>query len=199
MKNVRRQSAFTLVELLMVVAVIGMLLAFVVPNARNFKASRELTNGGNAVVDMVNHARRIAMTENVLSALIFIKEKAADGTDISRRYILYQQLADRSGWKPVSRWENLPVGVYVSGSDSEIYFTEQVSLAPPLPSLRRGGDTYIAGSYVYQVFLPNGALLLNANREPRELHLRLEDDIEGTNYFNIIINSNTGIPVIRRP
>lgn len=199
MKKVWRKTGFTLVELLMVVAIIGMLLAFVVPNARNFKASRELTNGGNAIVDMVNHARRIAMTENVLSALIFIKEKAADGTDISRRYVLYQQLADRSGWKPVSRWENLPVGVFVSGTGSEIYFAEQVSLAPPLPSLRRGSDTYSAGSYVYQIFLPNGALLLNGNRDPRELHLRLEDDPQGTNYFNIVINSNTGIPVIRRP
>jgi uncharacterized protein (TIGR02596 family) len=57
-------NSFTLVELLVVMAIIVILIAITVPAFFNMMRTSSLTTGGNRLVDQLNICRQLAMTKN---------------------------------------------------------------------------------------------------------------------------------------
>ncbi|MEZ0298524.1 MAG: Tfp pilus assembly protein FimT/FimU [Candidatus Methylacidiphilales bacterium] len=207
MKNSR--SAFTLTELLVVITIITIMTSFGMVSYQSLTKSRNLTLGGNLVVDLVNQARQNSISRNVMTALVMVNNSPNQEWN-NRLFVLLELRQNDTEWKYASMWHMLPTGVLVEPFASE-NFTSSPSalLAISTPSLKFGGTTLASEAYVYQVFLSDGRLL--GDKIPK-LHL-----VQGTmsngaiqytsaqqgstplNYYEITLNNCTGIPKIDRP
>ena len=198
MNTLRRQkkSAFTLVELLMVIAVLTLLMTFAMVGMGDGGRSQQLTVSGNRVADLVNLARHTAKTRNSMSMLIVVTK----GNQAYRAMTILEKPLEGSSWKQVSPWEVLPDGIGVSAGKSATFLTQPVAaLSPAPPSLSFRGAALNAADYAWQVFLPNGRLLSDQSSPPILYLSSVVNAGNAPNYYSITINANTGIPIIRRP
>lgn len=191
-----RPLAFTLVELLLVIAIISILLAMTSASIGNLGMSRRLVNAGNLVTDLVNQARQSAKSRNSLSMLVL----TTSGTDAYRALTILEMPLGATAWKQVSKWELLPEGIIVGSLESAAFVTQPaIDLQPLPPTLKRGSVSLPPASYAYQVFLPDGSLL-TTQTVPPALYLKKTTDKENPpNFYKVIINPNTGTPIIQRP
>lgn len=60
----KRQGAFTLIELLITMTVLGVLMAVALPNLRSFIVSNRLSSNVNGFVGLLNYARSEAIVRN---------------------------------------------------------------------------------------------------------------------------------------
>ena len=196
MSALRRQKAFTLIEMLMVIAVITLLIAFAAVGIGDGGRSQQLTVSGNRVADLVNLARYTAKTRNSMSMLIVVTK----GDQAYRAMTILEKPLEGSSWKQVSPWEVLPDGIGISEGKSASFLTPPVAaLSPARPSLSFRGATLNAADYAWQVFLPNGRLLSDQSSPPILYLSQVVQPGNASNYYSITINANTGIPIIRRP
>ena len=70
-KSIRRARAFTIVELLVVIGVIGILAALTTIGARRLTAGSRLAAGTNAVTSALGNARAAAIRDGVMTAVVF--------------------------------------------------------------------------------------------------------------------------------
>ena len=71
MKPAPRQSAFTLIELLMVIAIIGILGAITLPSLKNFRAHDALAASTRQLLDDVARARQYAISQRTTVYMVF--------------------------------------------------------------------------------------------------------------------------------
>jgi len=71
MKPAARQSAFTLIELLMVIAIIGILGAIALPSLKNFRAQDALAASTRQLLDDVARARQYAISQRTTVYMVF--------------------------------------------------------------------------------------------------------------------------------
>jgi prepilin-type N-terminal cleavage/methylation domain-containing protein len=203
--------AFTLLELLMVFAIILVVVGLAAPLAGGIGKSRALTGAGNHLADLLASARQNSMTKNCLTVLLI---PAGDGQWNSAILYELRPRADGSAptsddWKPVSKWENLPNGVTI---DDTTFVTEAQSTQLPasLPAIQRGGEAIT--QYRFVTFMPRGILYPKTVPQGGNPYLRLargtrsggnvilEGAKSGTpaNLYKIIVLSSTGITKIER-
>ena len=113
-KNFR--AAFTLVEMLTVLAVIGIVMGFVVPAISGMGRSTALVTAGNTVNNMANLARQHAMSRNTLTALVVLGNQ---GTDADYRAVAVMEYNRGTGWSQIGGWETLPVGITMDSGDTQ--------------------------------------------------------------------------------
>lgn len=70
------QRAFTLIELLITVTVLGVLMAIALPNLRDFVVSNRLSSQVNGFVGLLNYARSEAIVRN--QSVLVCAKRAAD-------------------------------------------------------------------------------------------------------------------------
>jgi Tfp pilus assembly protein FimT len=156
-----RGPAFTLVELLVVLAVMLILLAVIVPAFNGIGKGTELNGAGNSVSNLIYLARQNSLAKNALTAVIL---PGASGTDADfHAFALYEAVPHMDGtpvttadWRPLGTWQTLPVSVIVE-PDLCTFTKSSSSMTPAFPNF-----TYHAApvtSYAYVVFLPNGEIL----------------------------------------
>jgi len=184
MKN---RKGFTLVELLLVIALIVMLTALTLPGIKSIHSAGHLNNAGNLVSDVINQARQMARARNSLVLLII----AEDSSGALNQLTLCERSAEATSWKQILRWETLPAGIAIDPAKSQL---TALSPTPSPPTLKRGAGEISPEDYSYQVFLPDGRLLANANPV-----LYLASANASANFYRIVINSSTGVPIIERP
>ena len=108
---------FTLVELLTVVAIMGIMMAFVVPAFRSIKGANDLTNAANGVAGMLERARAYAMANNLYVYVGFaevnadvspsaVPQTAATATAGGRLAVV--AVASRDGSRGYSMLSSLP-------------------------------------------------------------------------------------------
>ena len=211
-----QRTAFTLLELLAVMAVIGIVSAMVIPSLRGFGRSAALTNSGNLVTNMANLARQNAVTKNTMTALVVLGQQ---GSDQDFRAIAVLEYDPVVGWSQSGAWELLPSGVVVDRTDSA-NSTFMVNSPQPFPFLKgakanppvsfRGQQVANGNGYAARIFLPNGALqnpdkpaqlrLVEGFYDNNRLTYTRPDGQGGSaNYYDIAILGMTGTTKVSRP
>jgi len=207
----RRIQAFSLIELLVVVAIVAMLAALSVSLLGSSSAARRLEVGGNLVVDLINQARLNSQTQKVMTAVVLVTN-APSVEWRNRLFGMFELLPGTSTWIPIGKWEMLPDGIVVDASDASnnSFLTQQPTLPAPFSNLSYGGIALSPGDLVCQVFTPVGNVLVQgvAAVAPVSPTLSLVPGIiQGrttvktmvNEYYNITINLYTGTPMVNRP
>jgi prepilin-type N-terminal cleavage/methylation domain-containing protein len=178
----RKSPGFSLVELLVVMAIVVALGALIAPAITNFGKANLLRTSGDRVSGLLKAARQNAMARNAMTALVVITDPAVDLR--YRGFALLElkgssSVASTSDWKQISKWDILPEGVVVDPSwpsDQVLAFAQssaQIQLLPAtlaLPTQLNYGPQKIS-SYKFLVFLPSGCLLIDNSANLAQIQL----------------------------
>lgn len=187
------RNAFSLIELLVVVAIVGILSALTVSGLSSMMQASDLTRGGQLLTDQINLARQIASARNTVVEMRFI------------------ELPDRAGFGAVQLWNADSTGGMKAASRM-ITLPQSVTIAPnpPLPgamaslpstnTMQSGNATtrYAAlqirpsGQVTTALSMSNLFFTVVPSVFANEAHLP-------TNYFLLQINPLTGVPLVYRP
>jgi len=192
-KPEERIGAFTLVELLMVIALIAVLIGLITMSITSIGRSQQLGLAGTTSVDLLNYARQLAKSENTLTRVALISQ----GAEAGRVMTVLQYRRETDEWKQVDRWITMPEGFEMDLAELQEPPPNSVALftvADPQITLKRSGADVQARVLE---FLPSGRPHVSGN-------VPLVGTIRGThsdgkNFYRIVVNPSTGIPVARRP
>lgn len=192
-KPVSRSGAFTLAELLAVVALVAMMIGLVTMAISSIGQSQQLGLAGTTSVDMLNYARQLARSENTLTRVALISE----GAEAGRVMTVLQYRRETDDWKQVERWSVMPEGFEMD--------LAELTLPPPngAPLFTESSPEVILKRSTKDVramvleFLPSGRPRVAAN-VPLVGTIRSASS-NSRNFYRIVVNPSTGIPVARRP
>jgi type IV fimbrial biogenesis protein FimT len=85
-------SGFTLLELLMVIAIMGIILAIAIPNFKALITSIRLTNAANNMVSALQIAKSEAIKSNSFVSIIPIKSNWKNGWVVKKKPIISEEL-----------------------------------------------------------------------------------------------------------
>lgn len=185
-------KAFSLVELLLVVAVIGVLLVLTVPSLSNVSRSMSLSRSGQSLADAIVLAQQQATTLNRRAFVRLIKLPDETGA-LAYRAVQPWIVKDDDGTQaPLSRVVSFPSGIVIS---------DEATLSPLLQSPSGvGGTLSVSGKsrdYTAFTILANGALE-NAAAASSFLTIVHERDSAKSassrpdNFFAVNVNPVTG-------
>lgn len=187
----RQRRAFSLLELLAVMAIIGIMAVLVIPTVNQMSGGMAVTQAGQQINDQLALARQLAVGRNVNIEVRFIRDEDDDNNFVAMQ--LWE--LDRGGEnaKPIGRMSRLPQTVVINAT-----------LSPLLESLEPASGEFAAmgeREYVALRFRPNGRMTAQPPMRASILtaQLRREDPEEPVNYFTIQINPLTGRITAYRP
>jgi len=209
---IRGQAGFSVVELVIVLALIVVLTTLSVPAFNKISGSGALSSSGNLVVNMANLARTQAIARNTMTALVVATDRRSH--QAYRTMAVFELAPTQDGglmrttdWRLVSKWEVLQRGIIV---DIDLTFNDKTDSAstpgvpfPMLPDIQIGGQP--VESYRYIVFMPSGYLL---SGQSESLNLKEGYIIPNTtdpqykntsNKYDITILASTGRVIVSRP
>lgn len=221
----RRPAAFTLIEMLVVIAIIATLTSLLIPAFGNVGKSASLTAAGNQIVSVLHLARANAMSRNAMTAVVLINTETSPNDPsrgTSHRAVVVMELAPKadgtplasSDWRQISRVEELRPGAVV---DPENAFkpspSEKVpaslggankALPASLPAIRIRGQSVSIENCPRIVFMPNGSLFDGHCRTAKLMQGYLQDGkLQETtatgNYYEVVVLASSGRTKIDRP
>lgn len=190
-------KGFSLVELLVVTAVMGILMAMLVPSVTSLLRSSNLTLAGQAVSDQINLARQMASTRSSTMEVRLIK--LPDRNPAGFHAVQVWGTASDGTLKPVGRFSRLPESIFIS--DNTQTFSPMLSLLTNTSTLPGGP----AGNAPYVSFRirPTGTVVPSfSGSDKADLYLTLMAEQAGANTNNIItvqLNPDTAATTIYRP
>ncbi|MDQ3545768.1 MAG: prepilin-type N-terminal cleavage/methylation domain-containing protein [Verrucomicrobiota bacterium] len=169
----RGRSAFTLVEMLVVIVIIAIVIAFLVP-ALAPNSGRALYGATRQFAADLENARQIAIAERTRTRVLLplTSSDFASPTpaptpwpgDITRRgYVITSQKPTETTWKQRGKWTRLPTGIALQ----DIVQPSPSPTPSPIPIDIAGTGTInytFNGPYIE--FLPNGSSSLNPGASP---------------------------------
>lgn len=167
--------AFTLLEMIVVIAIIGLIAAFVVPAAMSVVNGSRLTQAAGILTNQLSYARQSAMVKNRAIEVRFLRfqdpESPAGGSGQSSsnqfRAIQLLEVQDGGALVTLGKVEFLPdATVLCADNRSSMLDSETVTQAPKTPTagdppMPRGIEMHY--DYVSFRFLPDGSTNLAAN------------------------------------
>lgn len=186
-----RPSGFSLVELLVVIAVISLLAMLMVPAFNSINRGRFLEQAGAEVINSLAQARQHAMTMGVRTRWDLIDIGAGGGTN----FRIHRVMAFSGGqWEPVTRFSALPNTVELDSRSSR---TSLITNAVSDPSaFTYNGENFSGRSRVSVDFHPDGMTTITSAVPPAPfLTFRPSGSDAGSdsaNWFSVVINPVTG-------
>ena len=204
---------FTLLELLVVMAVISILLGVGIGSFSGTIRGMALTNAGNKVTMVFEAARQRAMAGNVLTAALLLTNAGTE--EDGRAWTVLEYPEGGPTWIQIRDWEMLPNGISVDIGNGASTTETFITLTKPFPfnggsssaPISYRGKTLSQGQFAARIFLPSGGVL-NAN-DASQLQV-----VEGTvtggktqyskatgpdNYYRISLLTATGRTKVERP
>ena len=156
------RGAFTLIEMLLVIAIISILMVLSVSSIHNLVNSTDLSTSAVTVVDAFNLARQRALSMNHPVEVRFYKLPPKPGSATSASSLAYRALGiyeiSENGPKLIQKLVYLPNSVEFSDSAS---FGTLLSYTPSASAdLNIGGSTLTCGYHYFQ-YLPDGTTNLD--------------------------------------
>lgn len=140
--DVRRagRAGFTLVELLAVIAIIGVMVAVMVPSFSQMGRGAKVTTAVSQLKTVMSLARQHAITKREVTYVVFPHGDNAlytSASDVAKAYRSYNVYGARSGY--LREWVHLPDGVVFVPSgqgttDSKNFFQVGLTNQIPFPS-----------------------------------------------------------------
>jgi uncharacterized protein (TIGR02596 family) len=198
-----RWMAFSLIEMLLVMVIMGMLAALAIPSSMAMMSGMRLTTAGRTIVDKLTMARQRAIARNHTVEVRFYQYgDAAAGEDVSAasagKYRAFQfwEFDDSGKYVALGKLERLPSSVII---DSNALLTSLFNVSA---GVRTGGtngslpEVGTAYNFIAFQFRPDGS----TNLTPNSLwFLSLHDIRNGdslavlpANYYTIQIDSSNG-------
>jgi type IV fimbrial biogenesis protein FimT len=152
-----RQLGFTLIESLVILAIVAILLAMAVPNFSGFISRYQLTTASNDFLSGITTTRNEAMKRGRRVDMI-----PASGNDWTSGWIVFvdrnnnQQVDSGAGDDIVMRHEAIPSSITISGT------TDSCTTASGNPAFKSGGKSFIAylgTGYPNNSTVPGGIML----------------------------------------
>lgn len=221
MSPLHKKDAFTLIELVMAIAIMAMVSAFTIPAIKALGSSSQLNASGCAASNLFTAARQNSISNHVLTAVVVLTAPGSPrGGDAAYRVFTMLQIAQRpdgatpttSDWRQVGKWEVLPMGVVIDSSSNASTgltystFLTSPTVIPALPTLRYQDTSYTPGTgYAYQIFTPSGGLMNTTSSGNTTLVLAQGfysgttlTHTGGNNKFSFTFNNATGAAKITR-
>ncbi|MBN8708772.1 MAG: hypothetical protein BGO12_17355 [Verrucomicrobia bacterium 61-8] len=172
--SIRKSSdtAFSLVELLTVIAIIGILVAVTIPSLSGLSSSTELNISGDQMVDTLNLARQSAVSANRPVEVRFYEVPRSADASLAYRAMGIYLLGD-DGPSPLGRLAYLQNSIVMSETDAFGTLLSQLSPGQTnLPAIDRSKQF----NYRYFVFRPDGsASLPSLTKQGDTWHVMLYD------------------------
>ena len=186
-------GAFSLIELLVVVAIFSIMVALVIPAFTQVRAAGVLTRGGQVLADQIALARQEASTTNR-----DIEVRIVDVGGVYRAVQLW--IRGEPATRPIGRIEQLPDGVVFSSNTS---LSPLLDPAPASPIVSGTAVFGALGSRPYKGFRirANGALDAAVNLSNNFLTVQSANEVTvpPSNYFTVRVNPVTSQVTIHRP
>jgi prepilin-type N-terminal cleavage/methylation domain-containing protein len=191
---------FTLLELMVVLAILVLIAGFAVPALTTLSGSSGLTSGGRIVANLLTVARSEAINRRTSIRFEVATNWPPDSTQAYRKIALVQ-----SPNTQITGWQTLPTGIAINSSSSVGKYFFSIAQAQN-PKLTLGGQQ-ITTSYLE--FTPNGApnvdpasapvtfLVVPAyigNKSPTQIV-----GVAGVDYYAVDVDALVGKTQVRRP
>lgn len=202
LKSPQHRTAFTLVELLVVVSIIIVMLAISGPAFRGLSNSQSLTAGADQLAGQLNLARQTAIGQNSavwVNFYSFDDPETSVSTEGIRKFITTQGIS-RGVQTAAGKLQSLPDGIMVIPPQSSYNADALTSL----PTLEAGNNNLPDIPSNYQVtgfaFMPDGSTSLSNDRQWHMTVVRERDKGEPPpNFATVNIEPATGQIKVYRP
>jgi len=177
-EGVQAGSAFTLLELLVVLAIIGILTAVALPSLKGLQKSNVMTSASQQLVDDLSLARQYAIKERTTVHVIFVppdmelNTKANTGSERDMRmwtnlvagsfttYAIFGErtVGDQPGqphFRYLSKWKSLPDGVLIAPWEFYVVSANAWDSTPPENRPLKYGSLHFPTSTGTNNFVPH--------------------------------------------
>jgi len=150
-----KTDAFTLFELLVVLAIIIIVLSFTIPAVTGLTKSNSVSNGGRLLSNLLVAARSHAISQRKMVRVEVATVWPSDNSDNFRKITIAEYDDVSATFKQLTKWDTLPAGAVIETRD--MYASPPTDIdATPTPTPGRG-------TYFTDLFTPNGSLSLDTN------------------------------------
>lgn len=190
----KARRGFTVVELLLVVALIVLLMGLMVPASNSMMYSMSLTRAGQEIGDQISLARRLATSQKKHMEVRFVKgDNAVNGFTAVQ---LWEADAKGGNMKPAGKLISIPAAVKVSENLSPLLANAEASAKGSAEFRPLGTKSYTAIK-----IRPNGRLVTRQNLAESYVMLcrRAGNETQPINYYAIQVSPLTGRVTAIRP
>ena len=195
-------GACTLLELLVVVAIIGLLMGLILPSIGSIMQGTNIEQGARAVFDQISLARQIASTRNCTTELRLINLAGVSPKGYSAMQIWIPGVGTNTNMQPATKVVNLPQSVVVSDDGTSLSKIVSLLATNTMPA----GGSASGAPYVAFGIRPSGDVVPVPDANNRaNLYLTVVPTRAATNttlppnYATIQLNPDTGTPLVFRP
>ncbi len=188
------RSGFSLIELLIVTAMLALMMSLGVPALLNSRQSSALTQAGGMMADLASLARQNAVSRNAPTALLIVKQSAPDS--LNNRAMTLVEMDQNRNWRQVAGWTILPESTLATNATTGGLPTPPWSAGSPALKLR-GTSINPATQCDAYLFHPNGRLIVSGNTQAK-LKVRMANG-PADNSYELIFNAATGSYKVERP